>query len=167
VSEDLYRVTSYREFTDHTKAAVTELVRGYHSQRPPTPMVHMVVEGGNIDLIAVEDAFFDPEHPERRAELIERFIVPLVRERGVSMVGWSFAARHTRHSVALDHAGVPRAAGNEEVDVLAVVVIDRERVETWLAPRADLAAGALDAWESLPPNEQQGRLITPIQEALR
>jgi hypothetical protein len=127
----------------------------------------MVVEGGGVDLIAVEDAFFDPEHPERRAELIEKFIVPLIREREVSMVGWSFGARHTRHSVALDGGGVPRAAGSEEVDVLAVVVIDRERVETWLAPRADLAAGALAAWEPLPPNAQEGALITPIQEALR
>lgn len=157
MNEGLYRVHTYSEFTEHTKAAVTEQVRGLRG-RDPTPMVHMVTDDA-VDLIAVEPAFFDPDHPERRGELVNGFVVPLAQEREASMVAFSFAGtRITTYEGDRDE---------ERLDVMTVVVMDREVQEAWVAPLGDLHAGAIAAWELLPANEQVGMLITPIQEALR
>jgi hypothetical protein len=144
---------TYREFVDHTKAASAQLVRGLRGGRLPSAVLTLNA-GGTVDLIGVESAFFDPEHPERRVELIDRFVVPLIHEREATMVAWSFAGQHD-------------VAAGDTREVLTVVAMDREVHETWLAPLAELAAGTLVPWEPLPPNQQAGRLITPVQEALR
>jgi hypothetical protein len=95
--KDLYRVTTYDEFAEHTKAAVANQARGLRG-RDPTPMVHFVA-GDEVSLIAVEAAFFDSDHPERRRELVDGFVLPLIRERGASAVAFSFAGtRGSRHS---------------------------------------------------------------------
>jgi hypothetical protein len=145
---------TYREFVDRTKAASTQLVRGLRGGRLPSAVLTLSVGGEDVDLIGVESDFFDPEHPERRVQLIERFVVPLIHEREATMVAWSFAAQHD-------------VAAGDTREVLTVVAMDREVHETWLAPLAELTAGTLAAWDQLPPNQQAGRLITPVQEALR
>lgn len=147
----LTTVGSYREFVDHSKAAAAQLVRGLRGTRPPTPILSMVTQG-NVTLTGIDPAFFAPDHSERRVELIDRFVVPLVREREASMIGWTFAGLGGRRDGA---------------DLLTVVTMDREVHETWIAPLVELAAGTLAPWELLPPNQQAGRLITPVQEALR
>lgn len=151
MSDALTRVAGYREFVDHSKAAAVQLVRGLRGTRPPTPMLTMVADG-NVNITGIDPAFFDRDHPERGVELVERFVVPLIREREASMVGWTFAGHGGRRDGA---------------DLLTVVAIDREVHETWIATLEDVAAGTLAPWELLPPNQQAGRLIQPVQEALR
>jgi hypothetical protein len=150
--KDLYRVTTYDEFAEHTKAAVANQARGLRG-RDPTPMVHFVA-GDEVSLIA---AFFDSDHPERRRELVDGFVLPLIRERGASAVAFSFAG--TRVTTYRGH--------EDRLDVMTVVTMDREVQQAWVAALADLAVGALAPWELLPPNQQVGQLVTPIQEALR
>lgn len=153
-SEALIRVESFREFVDHTKAAIVQIVRGLHGARHPAPVLSMVTDG-NVNLTGVDAAFFDPAHLERRGELIDRFVVPLIRERESSMVAWSFVAQQDRIEPLPSR------------EVVTVVAIDREVHETWVAPLHELLAGTLAPWEQLPPNQQAGRLIDPVQEALR
>jgi hypothetical protein len=83
--------------------------------------------------------------------------VPLIHERDVRAVAVSFA-------------GTRQRIGSEGVqldEVIVVVAMDREVQEAWVAERTDIEAGTLDAWALLPPNEQVGALVTPLQEALR
>lgn len=150
-------MSDFREFVNDTKHAYGELTVNLRGSRDPTPMV-LFQSGDDVQMIAVEAAFF--EDADRTVELVERFIVPLVREREPQRVAWAFAAERIEQIVQ------PSPGPELRSEVVAAVVMDRELHETWIAPltRAPMTVGE---WEVLPPNEQAGRLITPIQEALR
>jgi|tagenome__1003787_1003787.scaffolds.fasta_scaffold19666626_2 hypothetical protein len=91
-----------------------------------------------------------PDTAEERRALVETAVVPLVREIAPEVVGWTFE-------------------GVLDGDAIAVVlVIDRERSETWYAPLARVLGQTLIGdWIPWAPNEQAGTLLTPIQEAMR
>lgn len=141
---------TFREFTDDlTRVAQAVLVRNAHGRTIPS-YLHVARRDGRVDTLHIGLG----DTPELRKALIETAVVPLVQDMDPEMVGWTFE-------------GVIA-----EQDALVVVVIDRERAETWLAPLFrpgegwpdETVSGTFTAW---PANEQTGSLITPIQEALR
>jgi hypothetical protein len=105
---------------------------------------------------AMPDGQHDTQHvgmagsAEDRRELVRTAVVPLVKALGPEIVGWTFEG-------AMD-----------DVSVAVVVVIDRERAETYYAPLARAMGQTLmGEWLPWPPNQQAGTFVTPIQEALR
>lgn len=112
---------------------------------------------------AMLDGTHDSQHvgmagtPEDRRELVRTAVVPLVRAVGPEIVGWTFEG-------SMDDPTNPY----EKIEVAVVVVIDRERAETYFAPLARVMEQTLiGEWFPWPPNQQAGTFVTPIQEALR
>lgn len=142
-------VGTYRDFVELLKDMLEHL---HPLGRPVTPMFHADV-GDRLTTMLVDPTHFEESWPGADDRLIDGFIVPFVREHLPSMVGWTFTAHRWT-----------RAIGADEYDLAMIVVIDRERHETWHAP---VLSHRLGGWISWPPNMQQGRLITTIQETLR
>jgi hypothetical protein len=145
---------TFREFADQVKHAYGELVRKTHD-RDPTPMVILDTPGG-VRMIGVDAEFFTSNGT--RAELLDRFIVPAIGEHGATKAAWVFVG-------TLTHRDAGAVVGSLEVAV--ATVIDAEVHEVWFASVTRGSNLDLGAWNEWPPNAQQGRLLTPIQEALR
>lgn len=142
---------TYREFVDEMKGAARAALEGVQGERLPTPMLHVVTDDG-IGIAAIDTAFFDTPGRDRRVRmLIERFVIPMVERNDGKMVGWTFAG------------GTPEGGP----DLMTAIAIDREVHEVWIAPLAGTTPNTIGTWVQLSPNKQVGRLITPIQEALR
>jgi hypothetical protein len=150
---------NFRTFADTAKGGMEHLVAGLRGERDPTPMV-MLAQGEEVFMVAVDSDFFHPEFPERRRELLARFVLPMIGEHGAQFV-------------ALTYAGWLYSNAPDELirqEVLSVTVVDREVAEVWWAPLWREAPGRdflLGEWRSWPANRQVGRFVTPIQEALR
>jgi hypothetical protein len=143
---------TYRDFVEEVKDAAEALVAGAGS-RPVTPMLHLKSHDG-VYLVAVEPEFFTTVETRRR--LVWQYVVPLLQERKADAVAWTFTALERYEPTETQR------------NVVCVTVIDRERYEVWLASILRAADRTFTAgWRAWAPNEQDGLLLTPIQEALR
>lgn len=157
-------MSTFREFANDTKHAYRELVLNLRGSRDPSPIALFQSGDDAPGMHGLDAAFF--ENDERRRELIDRFIVPMIHELQPDRVAWAFAGWHYEPIVRGSVTAEQYERDSMREEVITAVVIDREVHETWIAPlvRAPMTVGE---WECLPPNEQAGRLVTPIQEALR
>lgn len=155
---------NFDEFAAEARHALTQLVTDLHGERDPSPMVLMDTPEG-IRMVAVDAEFFHPDYPERRRELVSRFVLPMVGEHGAQTVALAYAGWL--------HRQAPEDLDREEV--ISITVIDREVHRTWYAPlvRDPQPPPGSDQhftvgmWESWPANKQTGIFVTPIQHALR
>jgi hypothetical protein len=139
-----------QEFTDNAKDAYSQVARDAANQdRDPAPMIALDTPEG-VHFIGVDSEFFRPDQPERRRDLISKFVIPMIRE-------------HAAWRAAIMHAGwMQSGAGPEQTDVIVVTIVDGEVSVTFWAPREHP-----DRWREWSPNRQTGLFVTPIQEALR
>jgi hypothetical protein len=157
-------MTPFREFADGVKESLEKLVMGTRGERDPTPMVLLLREEG-IQMVAVDHDFFHPDFPERRRELVSKFVVPMIQEHGAQVVGithagWLFSAAPD------DLPDLPV----QRTEIITATVVDREVHEVWWAPLWRDVPGhgfMLGEWRAWPANRQSGLFVTPIQEALR
>lgn len=151
---------TFREFADGVKESLTQLVIGTRGVRDPTPMVLLSRHEGTLQMVAVDHDFFHPDFPERRRELIAKFVVPMIQEHGAEVV-------------AVTHAGWLFSASPSDLnrqEVITATIVDREVHEVWWAPLWRDVPGhgfMLGEWRAWPANRQSGLFVTPIQEALR
>lgn len=147
----------FRDFVEQIKDAAEVIAGNIRGGRDLTPMLHFDSghQPGGVASIALEPAFF--ASAESRAKLVEHIAVPLIEARQPQQVAWTFTGT----------IGELESDASEEV--LAAVVVDRERHEAWHAQmlRRDDAPPAIGGWRQLPANQQAGFLVTPIQNALR
>lgn len=141
---------TYREFVEHMQGLTTHLVGQITGDRDIVPMVHMARGDG------VGSTLFSGDWLEHRDLFIQSLVLPLMEVVKPEFVAWTFTGRRGR------------ADGEWEHETAVAVCIDRERHETWLARlvRHDNKA-SLGAWRPWPVNDQEGPMLTQIQEALR
>lgn len=150
---------TFREFTDGTLKAVEHMLA---TVQPPTgeivPTLHVDGRQG-LHILALAGAWFESD--ETRGRMIDT-LLPTIRSLDAERVAWSFAATI--------HDDPPYGPTDTAI---VVVTIDRERHETWRGLRGPYQWTRFDKlltpidWQQLPPNEQGGLLLTPIQQALR
>lgn len=147
------RLESYRDFVEALKGLAEHLTDLITGDKAFVPMVHYLADGGVPMSSPVEKGWFEDEHT---MELIENLVIPTALGVSASAVAWSFCG------------GIEDRAIEPAHEAAVLVVIDRERHEVHEARlvRHDNRA-SLGAWRPWPANQQAGRLVTPIQEALR
>jgi hypothetical protein len=156
---------NFNDFAEHTRNALTQLITNMHGDREPSTMVIMQTPDEDVRMVGVDPEFFNPEFPERRRELVGKFVVPMIGEHEATMVavtypGWLY---HDTPDDVLPES------------IVSITVIDREVHRTWYAPlvRDPQPLPGSDQfytvglWESWPANKQSGLFVTPIQKAMR
>jgi hypothetical protein len=141
---------TYRDFTLRLHGICRDvLARNSHGRTLPA-YLHVAHQDGRVESMHVGLG----GTREERAELVRTAVAPYVASLVPAIVGWTFE-------------------GERDGQPLAVTVtVDRERAETWFAylyrpPEADeTLIGQFRVWP-VPPEDQAGTLITPIQEAMR
>lgn len=146
----------FREFVTETLDAVRMLAGGVQGGRDITPMVHLETPDGRRELVAVDPLFFTED--DGVGELVDRFVVPLVREREATKVAWTFTATWGAQQLS------PTLKVGS-IRIVTAVIIDREVHETWLAPIFD--GPRVGDWLNLGANSTDGLMVGPVQEALR
>lgn len=143
-------MSDFATFVEDCKGLVETLVRGMSGGRDLPAMLHFRGRG-HTEGVHVDQAWFATDAPA-----IENLVVPFIATLRPESVAWTFTGQRGRLDGFWDH------------HVACVVVVDRERAEVWEARlvRHDQHA-SLGAWRPWPVDESAGRLITPIQEALR
>lgn len=143
---------TFTEFVEHMKGATTAQVRSIVGENDIVPLIYLS-RGGEVDAIHFHPGWLAPE---ARSELIENLVLPFVEVYRPEFVAWTFTGRRGAADGEWDH------------ETAVALCIERERHETWLSRlvRHDNTA-SLGAWRSWPANDQEGRMLTPIQEALR
>lgn len=134
---------TFREFTTGTREAVEHMLK---TVMPPAiiPTLHVDAAGSGPHILVLAPEWFVDD--ASRGRMIDA-LLPTIRGLRAERVAWSFQSTD---------------------DDLIVLSIDRERHETWRAPLLTPDTRPLiGAWVLLPPNQQAGLLVTPIQKALR
>lgn len=144
-------MASFRAFVGDCQGLVAQLVGTIEGEQVFTPMAHFR-RGEHTDGIAVDPRWFDGD----MLTFVRGVALPFIEVFRPESVAWTFCGRRGRLEGFFEH------------EVAGVVVIDRERAEAWEARlvRHDDRA-SLGAWRQWPVDQVTGRLITPIQEALR
>lgn len=148
---------TFREFTQETLDAV-RMVAGQLGDRDVTPMVHFETQDGRRELVGVDPLFFTEDGGVTK--LIDTFVVPLIREREIQKVAWTFTSAAGPNMYA---GGGHDVAGPAIVRVVVALVMDGEVHETWIAPLLPQVGD----WLSLGANTTDGLMVSPVQEALR
>lgn len=146
-------MTDFRIFADDCKGLVEHLVRLISGDRDIVPMVHYRDASGHVDGMPIDAAWFADGAQD---VLVNNLVVPFVQILRPESVAWTFTGRRGWTDGFFEH------------DVAATCVVDRERAEIWEARlvRHDGRA-SLGAWRPWPVDEAGGRLLSPIQRALR
>lgn len=144
-------IATFRDFVEHVKDVAESLtLRMQPASRDLSPM--LFVNAAHLSAVAIDATSWNRQ--AGRALLVQDFIIPYVREQGA-------------HMVALMTAGVELST-TQSSDVTAISAMDREVHEVWMAPINRAHGYAfLVGWRAWPANQATGRLLTPIQEALR
>lgn len=150
----------FRDFVEQVKDATETSAAGLHGGRDLTPMLHAKTPEGIVIAVIDHLAFASRA---AQVEMVHGFVVPLVRERQVDALAWTFTGDMT------DVEGLGEDRLLDVVHVLVGVFIDRERSELWHARlRQNDSRAIVDDWRPWPPNGTDGPLlIQPIQEAMR
>lgn len=143
---------TFREFTDNVKGAATMQVSLIEGERDIAPLLYLC-DGEHVEGVHADAAWFAAED---RTLLVQSLVLPYVEIMRPRFVAWTFTGRRGNED------------GEWEHETAVAICIEREVHETWLARlvRHDNTA-SLGAWRSWPANQQEGRMLTPIQEALR
>lgn len=147
-------MTDFRIFADDCKGLVEHLVRLISGDRDIVPMVHYRDASGHVDGMPIDAAWFADGAQD---VLVNNLVVPFVQILRPESVAWTFTGRRGWTDGFFEH------------DVAATCVVDRERAEIWEARlvRHDDGRASLGAWRPWPVDEAGGRLLSPIQRALR
>lgn len=155
----------FRDFVEQVKDATEMAAAGLHGGRDLTPFLHADTPEGVV--IAALDYMAFTSRAGQIA-LVHEFVIPLVLERKVSKVAWSFTGDMTELPEVPQ--GIPfEEAMVETTHVLVATFLDAERSELWHARlRQNDSRAIVDDWRPWTPNATDGPiLIQPIQEAMR
>lgn len=147
-------MSDFAVFVADCKGLVEHLVRLITDAEDIVPMVHYRDATGHVDGQPIDAAWFTDSGA--RDLLVQSLVVPFVEILRPESVAWTFTGRRGWSDGFFEH------------EVAATCVIDAERAEVWEARlvRHDGAA-SLGAWRQWPVDEAGGRLLSPIQLALR
>lgn len=142
---------NFTEFTETVRGATTAQVGLITGERDIVPMLYLH-NGEHTDGILVDPAWMQTN----RQMFVESFVIPYVELHRPQFVAWSFTGWRGPADGEWDH------------ETAVALSIERERHETWLARlvRHDNRA-SLGAWRPWPANQQEGVLLSTIQEAMR
>lgn len=156
---------TFPEFRDHMKDLSEMLVGGLHGEHEGEDFMPMLLVHGpdGMQVHAVSAALFAT--PASTMDLIRGFVLPLVRDYRATQVGWSLMAWSAPVATAVD-LEIPPGQHPDRSEIVAAVAIDREVHEVWQA-EVYREPARLSEWRRKEPNESAGRLVTPVQEALR
>ena len=160
---------SYRAFADQVKSAVNTIQQKFTDPEDDFIPIVQFSNGEDVSITPIPGEMLNSE--EAKNILMGTVIPEVAKKTGTTMVATVFSAwtaTYDKDTQPEDEGFVPPSENENRQEMVVVTVIDRERAEVHTAfiLRDGEHPPGLTDWEVYT-DQIEGRMVEPIQEALR